>query len=167
MGEGRPSLPPPPPPPGLSIGLSLPWRRSWWGPQELPWILGARPGSSWAPPVALHPKGRPFEPLYVGGHGVARGGRGVPLSLASSLPPTPAHNTALTSRAAKATRNLGVVIQQAQTCFMPRGALPALAAPCRFRSFYIPNAALPETLLGILQSLESLPGFNESVPFTW
>lgn len=76
MGEGRAS--PLPFLPGLQpSGLAfLPEAEAeaLVGPQELPWILGARPGSSWAPPVALHPKGRPFEPLGDGGHDVARGG---------------------------------------------------------------------------------------------
>lgn len=137
----------PPRTPGLGIGLPLPRRRSWWGPQELPWTLGVRPGSSWAPPVTLHPEGRPFEPLWFG-HGVARGGRGVPLSLVFSLPPPSPHprtpHRPDILPAAKATRNLGVVIQQAQTCFVPRGALPArwLPPPPRFHSFLYSQCGL-------------------------
>lgn len=127
-GASRPSSLPPPVP-GLRISLPLPGQRSWWGPQELPWTLDARPRSSWAPPVTLHPEGRPFEPLRGGGgHGVARG-TWSPAEPGLQPAPTPALNTALTSRAAKATRNPGVVIQQAQTGFVPRGTSSACWLP--------------------------------------
>lgn len=96
------------------------------------------------------PKGAPLNHLGMVDMMLRRGAPWVRGLIEPSLQLVPPpHSSPLTPRAAKATRNPGVMIQQVQTCFVPRGSFPAC---------WLPPDAFVHLIFPMLPCLGPFPG---------